>query len=159
MQINVTEPVAIHKMKTVFYYGDGESEEAKRLAAVERAEKRVGLTRDASAFDGQIENCNKVVILPNVRPNDRKKIEGAYGGDLIVARGSDKWAGGEINVMGGPHAKTSVVLPDSTVVTGPKANPEEVSLAMAEANTVKIPVQEPRRRGRPPGSRNKGPHE
>jgi hypothetical protein len=118
----VNQPMAFAKKhKTVFYYGEGEGAEAKRLP------------RDASAFDGQIENCNAVVILPNVRAHDRAKIEGAYGGDLIKVRGSDKWLGGEIRSLGSDKP-AAVIIPEPLTVHGPKANPEEVSLRMAETN-------------------------
>lgn len=149
----VNEPLAIRKMhKTVFYYGEGEDAEARRLATLERAAKRVGFTRDASAFNGEIENCNVVVILPNVRGNDRKKIEGAYRGDLIAARGSDRWQGGEIKSLHAPEEKpTEVIVPDNAIVSGPKADPEQVNLKMAETNVPYVPPQPPppRPRGRP----------
>jgi hypothetical protein len=144
----VNQPMAFAKKhKTVFYYGEGEGVEAKRLADMERIGGNVGLPRDASAFDGQIENCNAVVILPNVRAHDRAKIEGAYGGDLIKVRGSDKWLGGEIRSLGSDKP-AAVIIPEPLTVHGPKANPEEVSLRMAETN-LRSNVAPARKPGRP----------
>lgn len=151
MQYVASDPLFVRsRHRTVFYFGEGEDKEAKRLADLERAAKRTGFTRDAAVFNGEIENCNVVVILPNVRANDRKKIEGAYRGDLIAARGSDRWHGGEIKSLHAPTEKpTVVIIPDSAVVTGPKADPEHVSLKMAETNVPHVVPQAPRR-GRPP---------
>jgi hypothetical protein len=53
-----------------------------------------------------------VVILPNVRAHDRAKIEGAYGGDLIKVRGSDKWLGGEIRSLGSDKP-AAVIIPET----------------------------------------------
>lgn len=69
------------KMKkiTVFYYGEGEGEEAKRLAAVAREGQNIARTMDAAVFDGLLERCSEVVILPGVAGHQRRKIEAAYG--------------------------------------------------------------------------------
>lgn len=118
------------KKITVFYYGEGDAKGATRLANAERAGHDIAITRDASVFDGEIEQCTEVVILPGVPTHARKKIEGAYGGDLIKLRGSSKWYGGEIRTEGhGPDAKTSVVIPEHGVIHAPKADPEQVSAA------------------------------
>lgn len=137
------------KKITTFYYGEGDSDEAVRLAQVERAGHNAARIVDAGAFDGEIEQCSEVVILTNVKDDDRKKIEAAYSGTLIKLRGSPKWYGGEVKTEdAGPGAHTSVVIPDSQIVSGPKANPEDVSPAAANPAPAVLP-HEPRRRGRP----------
>lgn len=156
----VNQKWAAVKKIVVFYYGEGEGEEAKRLAISERTSHQAAIVRDAAAFDGEIEQCTEVVVLPNVPEHQRKKIQMAYRGDLVTLRGSSKWYGGEIKTgPNDPDAQTDVIVPDTTTVHGPKRDPEEVSRAVRPDSNLTTTVtpadslgHEPRpvRRGRPP---------
>lgn len=178
------------KRVTIFFYGEGEAGIAKELVRQERAEQQVAMSREAASFSGEVEHCNRVVILEGVGAK-RALIEAAFKGLIQPARGSSKWAGGPVNtedhmysvvaddpaaverlrlnrgedwvppepgrsnveVVSYPgtlseaqaqaigHANPAALIregekvhAETLKVTGPKSDPEDVSLKMAETN-------------------------
>ena len=107
------------KPTTIYYY-----ETKQDLAWAEnevrqaRLAKHNAFTRDAVVFDGEREQCTRVVICDDVRGHLRNKIEAAYQGFL-----------GETAALAGdgPRSLAPADFADPLTVHGPKADPEEVS--------------------------------
>jgi hypothetical protein len=65
------------KVYLIFYGKDGDA--AKKHAIKIRAEKCTAMLRHTDAFDGEAEQCDSVIILPDVSDYDTTRIRAAYG--------------------------------------------------------------------------------
>ena len=81
-------------MRIVFYWStQGDYVIAKRLA--EEARKthgKTGMTRDANVFAGDVELCDRVVLLPSVRDAQADRIITAYRYAKVQIQRSDEGA-------------------------------------------------------------------
>lgn len=148
-------PQGVSRMHTIFFYGDGEAGVASELRMRERDKKNGAVVRDASAFSGETEPCDRVVILDGVAPHHATLIERAYAGLIKPERGSTRWDGGL--VAGGPLAQSVgadalEVKQESADIHGPKAEPDQVSLKAAEVN-LRPKFEEPPPEARKPPQR------
>lgn len=80
-------PEATVKPTTIFFYAT-EGKEAAALAYAERKEFRAGYSRDATTFDGEMEPCTRVIIMPSVNKFHRANITAAYG-DRVGSMGGE----------------------------------------------------------------------
>jgi len=66
-------------MRTIFFWGTAADYAVARSMAEEmRASGHRAFTRDASVFAGDVEPCDKIVVLPSVAPQHAKRIITAY---------------------------------------------------------------------------------
>jgi len=63
----------------IFFWGS-EFAQAKNLAIAARQGGLKAVTRDASVFAGDIEPCQRVVLMPSVHPTHAARIQIAYAG-------------------------------------------------------------------------------
>ena len=63
----------------IFFWGN-DFAQAKQLALAMRAKGGKAVTRDASVFAGDIEPCERVVMMPSVHPTHAARIRIAYAG-------------------------------------------------------------------------------
>jgi hypothetical protein len=79
-------------MRTIYFWGQPLGyEKAKRLADEDKARSEKALTRDAQAFDGELEmDIDRVVVLDSVPPWQAARIRSAYeqGGVVVHANGT-----------------------------------------------------------------------
>lgn len=115
----------------IVYFGEGLQDEAKKIVEAIR-EHKPGKVRDvarmidATRFDGSRENCTDVFVVPGTKDFHRKKIEEAYGKDMILTDEGDLYA----------------AIPAETVIHGAKEKPEEVSGAARPAANLESNVVE-----------------
>jgi len=65
---------------TIFFWGTAaDLALARQMAEAIKASGRGAFTRDASVFAGDVEPCEKVVLMPSVAPQHAKRITTAYG--------------------------------------------------------------------------------
>jgi hypothetical protein len=77
-------------MRTIYFWGEPRGfEQAKRLADEDKARSAKALTRNAGAFDGELEmDVDRVVVLDSVPPWQAARIRDAYeqGGSEVVVQ-------------------------------------------------------------------------
>ncbi len=66
------------KSITLIFYAEA-GDVAKQHAVKLRAEGNTAQLRQTVAFDGEVEPCDRVVVLPGVSDFDRDRIHAAYG--------------------------------------------------------------------------------
>lgn len=71
---------------TLFFWSGGPDEFAlaKQLKTEERDDGRKALTRDAFVYAGEIEDCDRIMFLPSVRPSDIKRLTKLFEGHAKV---------------------------------------------------------------------------
>jgi len=75
---------------TIFFWGtSADFALARRMAETIKASGHQAFTRDASVFAGDVEPCEKVVLLPSVAPQHAKRISTAYAYAKIVIEHAD----------------------------------------------------------------------
>ncbi len=74
--------LAPKKLGTVIYYG-WSSATAVGMAKKMRDSGQMVITRDAHVFHGEVEPCSAVIIMSDVHPKCRAKLEAAYGDKII----------------------------------------------------------------------------
>jgi hypothetical protein len=74
--------LAPKKLGAIIYYG-WSSETAVGMAKKMREAGQMVVTRDAHVFTGDIEPCNSVLIMSDVHPKCRARVEAAYGDKVI----------------------------------------------------------------------------
>lgn len=64
-------------LSLIFYAENGDA--AKALAVKLRLDGKSAQLRQMVAYDGEVEMCDSVIVLSDVSPSDRSRIEAAFG--------------------------------------------------------------------------------